>query len=158
MRYEQELGAIPKEHALSTLKSARAVIDRVQREHQKKADDCGTDVGCFDRVIQILDSEANPQAIRPRRRYQRNGLFVYGEFSERTYDALRQGGDVSANELAEQWFSDRGLDPDADRALWNKVVNNFLGKLGRLKRRNKVERLGGYTGATWRLKNGAAEN
>jgi hypothetical protein len=130
-------------------------------EHLKEARRLRDLDGAIDRVMRELDPYANPDSIRPRRPRQPNAFcsFSYGELIQRIYDVLDElpeGDAVSARAIAEKPFRDKGFDPQADRALWDSVMRRFLAQLRKLQYRNKIERLGQFRGATWRLRSKAA--
>lgn len=144
----------PHKHALAALSQLLAVKAGELAEHQKIGQNLEDDVGSIKRTMRLLDPEADPEVIQPRRRYQIGEVFARGEVTDFILDTLRElpdGEALSASDLAERALRMKGRVPDADRNLWGKVLATFLQQLHALLRRGTVESLGRYRGVMWRL-------
>ena len=81
----------------------------------------------------------------------RSGYFGRNEITRRCYDAMREHGMISANDVAVKAMRDKGLDPIAEAKLRVSFSQRILTSLHDLRRAGKVERIGNGPGVRWKI-------
>lgn len=97
-----------------------------------------------------LASDLDPEALRPKRIYQRNRYFARNELSRLCLDVFRtaRGEPISIDAIAEQVIAAKGFDP-ADGILRAAIHDQVGDVVKRLHRRETVEKIGR---GPWRVK------
>ena len=101
-------------------------------------------------------SACSAQTLRPKdsirhRRPTKSPYFAHGELTKRIFDAMRERGTVTSQEIAAAAMRDKGLDPDADRATRADFVRRVTLQLNDMLRKGKVKKIGRGRGIIWSL-------
>jgi len=103
------------EHALSALREFLAVVAGKHDENRKAGRILEQDMGSIKRVMLLLDENADPERIRPRRTSGR-AVFALSvtDFVQDTLRELPASDGLSRREIAERALRTEGRDPNAD--------------------------------------------
>jgi hypothetical protein len=115
--------------AISGLARKRAELAGELRELEARAAQLRADLFHLNATIRLLDPNAAPEAIRPKRIVQRDGWFGPGELPRLVLDALRTAAEpLPVRALTEAIMLRRGM-PPGDRAtllVVEKRVDRYL--------------------------------
>jgi hypothetical protein len=136
-------------YAISALREKRATIasEIVQLERQVRHK--REQLVHVDATLAILDPDADPSEIKPKRIVKHVNLFRSGELSRLIMTAFREsdGQPMSNREITEAVMRLHGIGPEARRAIQTRVRTS----LAYQEKRGKVVKVGEGTGARWRL-------
>ena len=114
-------------HVISALVSKRAEVSGLLAEAVQRADRFRTDLAHLDATIRLFDPEIRPQAIRPKRAYQKDGWFGSGELPRLCLDILRRKQEsMDTLAVAEEIATLKKVDT-GDR----RTMNLFISKAGK---------------------------
>jgi len=135
---------------ISGLREKRSSIAGKVIELRREADQLKADLFHVDAVLRLLD--VDPGQVPTKGRVpKRSPYFNRNEITRRIYDALRNGGQVCAMDIACQAMRDKGMDPEADGKMRASFASRFLTSLHDMRNAGTVERVGAGKGVRWRL-------
>ncbi len=138
-------------HVISALRTKRAEIGGYIHDLEKKIKRLRANLAHVDATIRLFAPGLDPDAILPKRTYQRTRYFAKGELSRRCLDVLRDTeGPLTTAEIAAAVMADKG--PLAsDPALIAAVAERVQGLLRNLSKRGAVIKTGISRDAQWAL-------
>jgi hypothetical protein len=140
------------EHAVSRLISKRAELAGMIVHLEQELDQCRADLTHIDGALRVLRTDLDPEAIPPRRVYNRTRYFARNELSRLCMDKLRLAVDepLTTEEITIRIMTAKGL--DARDARLRAAIRVQAGSvLKRLHRQKIAAPSGKGVGATWRL-------
>jgi len=140
-------------HCLSGLVAKHAELAGEIEALEARIDQLRADLIHLHAAILIMDPNADPAAIEPRRPNRRGCVwFGHGELGRLILDVLReaQGRPLTGAGVARRVMEPRGLDP-ADRVALRRVEGMVGPGLRRQEGRNTVERVANGRGLAWRV-------
>jgi hypothetical protein len=136
----------------NALTEKRAEILFEITEGEKRLDRLRTELIHLDAVLRMFRPEFKAEGLPVRhRRPTKSPYFRHGELSERIYKMLREQAVISSAEVAIAAMRDKGVDPDTDPATRTDFVRRVSMQLNDMARRGKVEKIGRYRQARWKL-------
>ena len=121
-------------------------------ELEKQADRLRAELVHLDAVLRMFRPDFKAEGLPVRhRRPTKSPYFAHGELTKRIFDAMRERGTVTSQEIAAAAMRDKGLDPDADRATRADFVRRVALQLNDMLRKGKVEKIGRGRGIIWSL-------
>jgi hypothetical protein len=138
-------------HVISALRTKRAETagEIIRRQHE--LDQLRADLMHIDSVLRLLDPDIIPGEIMPRMKVRhRSEYFGRGELSRRVFEAIRNHGDVTPEDLAATAMRDKGL-ALMDHVMRRYFVNRFAMACLHLTRRGKLVKVGQGRNTRWRI-------
>jgi len=137
--------------AVNALRNKRAEIAGKIAMLEATAEQLRADLIHIDAALRILDPATEPEAIGAIRQFPRRlEYFPRGEITRRIYDALREAGDVRAQDLADTAMREKGL-LETDRGLRREFVNRFLNTMHHMARKGRLAKIGKGPGIRFKL-------
>lgn len=138
------------EHTVVGLRRKRAEIAGRIVDLRREIDRLLAELFHVDQVLKIYGEE--PADIPTKGRMpKRSTFFGRNEITRRCYEALREKGTITADDVAVQAMRDKGLDPEADRKQRTDFGKRILTSLHDLKRKGRVEQIGANRNVRWRV-------
>jgi hypothetical protein len=138
-------------HAVSALRTKRAQTAGEIVRRQYELDQLRADLMHIDAVLRMLDPEIVPGSIMPRMKaHRRSEYFSRGELSRRVFEAIRNHGDITAEDLAATAMRDKGL-ALIDHVMRRYFVHRFAMACLALTRRGKLQKIGHGRNIRWRI-------
>jgi len=136
-------------HVLSALRDKRAEIAGYVHDLEKKAKTWRARLAHIDEAIRIFSPESDPEAIPPRRTYQRSRYFQRGEFARLCLEELRkaEGKPIATTAIVAGVMRAKGL-PD-NPALADSLTEKALTYLRVKQREGSVTKSGNTRDARW---------
>lgn len=135
-------------YALAALKDKRAALSSEIIDLKRKIAARKVALEHVDATLRILDPDADPDRIRPKRIPKHVNIFRSGELSRLIIDTLRRGGKpMSTQEIVTAICEAGGHGESGRKAMGQRVRAN----LAYQERRGKVRKEGSRTDARWRL-------
>ena len=137
-------------HVVSALREKRSAVAGQIVELRRQLDRLQADLFHVDAVLRLYG--VVPADIPTKGRVPvRSGYFGRNEITRRCFDAMREHGIISANDVAVKAMRDKGLDPTAEAKLRISFSQRILTSLHDLRRAGKVERIGTGPGVRWKI-------
>ena len=139
---------------LSALTTKRAEISGLIADLEDRTRQARADLAHLDATLLLFDPDANLTQIKARKLRSRAGLFVTGEISRRTREALRDAtAPLLASEIVQQVMIAKGLDPN-DGPLRYAVTRSFWWCLYRMAKAGIFRKIGDGAATRWALPEG----
>ncbi len=139
---------------ISGLREKRSSVAGRIVDLKREIDRLQADLFHIDAVLKIYG--LGPDELPTKGRMpKRSTYFGRAELSTRCYEALRENGTISAEDVAIKAIKamrDKGLDPDADRKIKADFTKRILVTLHDLKKAGKIDKIGDGRGVQWRAK------
>lgn len=133
---------------ISGLREKRAALAGRIVDLRREAENLQAQLVHVDAVLKLYGLE--PSEIPNKGRMPvRSAYFGRNEISQRCRDMIREKGSIRAADVAIKAMVDKGLDPDADKAVKRDFVRRILTTLHDLKRAGKIEKIGYGNGVRW---------
>ena len=133
---------------ISGLREKRAALAGRIVDLRREAENLQAQLVHVDAVLKLYGLE--PSEIPNKGRMPvRSAYFGRNEISQRCRDMIREKGSIRAADVAIKAMVDKGLDPDADKAVKRDFVRRILTTLHDLKRAGKIEKIGYGKGVRW---------
>lgn len=133
---------------ISGLREKRAALAGRIVDLRREAENLQAQLIHLDAVLKLYGLE--PSEIPNKGRMPvRSAYFGRNEISQRCRDMIREKGSIRAADVAIKAMVDKGLDPDADKAVKRDFVRRILTTLHDLKRAGKIEKIGYGKGVRW---------
>ena len=133
---------------ISGLREKRAALAGRIVDLRREAENLQAQLIHLDAVLKLYGLE--PSEIPNKGRMPvRSAYFGRNEISQRCRDMIREKGSIRAADVAIKAMVDKGLDPDADKAVKRDFVRRILTTLHDLKRAGKIEKIGYGNGVRW---------
>ena len=138
-------------HVMSALAAKRAEITGLIVALERQITQHQAALAHIDATLRLFDPSVKLAEIAPKRPpHARSPYFVLGEIVDRCRDALRSGGEVTAEAIAIKAMRDKGLDP-ADRKLRSDFVKRVHWTLQRMRGNGELDRIGKNANVRWVL-------
>jgi hypothetical protein len=135
---------------ISGLREKRSSIAGRIVDLRRETDRLQASLFFVDEVLKLYGEE--PADIPTKGRMpKRSAYFGRNEVSRRCLEAMRDHGEISADDVAVRAMREKALDPEADRKQRTDFGKRFLVTLHDLKRQGRVEKIGVGRGVRWRL-------
>jgi hypothetical protein len=124
------------------------IIDQLQRQ----LDQCRADLIHIDGTLRVLDSDLDPETIRPKRAYRRNRYFARNELSRLCLGVLRTtaGELLSTDDIAGRVIAAKGF--DAGDVILRAAIREQVGStVKRPHRQGAIENIGAGRASKWKL-------
>ena len=134
---------------ISGLREKRAALAGRIVDLRREAENLQAQLVHLDAVLKLYGLE--PSEIPNKGRMPvRSAYFGRNEISQRCRDLIREKGSIRASDVAAQAMQDKGLDPEADKAVKRDFVRRILTTLHDLRRAGKIEKIGYGNGVRWK--------
>lgn len=143
------MNAKGNQYALAALKDKRAVLSSEIIDLKRKIAARKAALEHVDATLRLLDPDADPDRIRPKRIPKHVNIFRSGELSRLLIDTLRRAGKpMATHEIVTAICEAGGHGESARRAMGQRVRAN----LAYQEKRKKVVKIGTRSAATWQLR------
>jgi len=140
------------DYVVSGLIAKRAELAGIIAQLQRQIDQFRADLVHLDGALRILAVDLDPETIRPKRIYRRNGYFARRELSRLCRGVLRiaAGEPLSVSDIAGKVIIAKGFDI-RDAVLRAAIRDQVGDAIKRLHRSGEVEKIGAGSASKWRL-------
>jgi hypothetical protein len=137
-------------HIISGLREKRSAVAGQIVDLRRELDRLQANLFQIDAVLRIYGEE--PSEIPTKGRMPvRSAFFGRNEITRRCYDLLREGDEITADDVTVRAMREKGLDPEADRKQRTDLTRRILVSLHDLRRAGTVEKIGYGRGVRWKL-------
>jgi hypothetical protein len=137
-------------HIISGLREKRSAVAGQIVDLRRELDRLQANLFQIDAVLRIYGEE--PSEIPTKGRMPvRSAFFGRNEITRRCYDLLREGDEITADDVTVRAMREKGLDPEADRKQRTDFTRRILVSLHDLRRAGTVEKIGYGRGVRWKL-------
>jgi hypothetical protein len=137
-------------HIISGLREKRSAVAGQIVDLRRELDRLQANLFQIDAVLRIYGEE--PSEIPTKGRMPvRSAFFGRNEITRRCYDLLREGDEITVDDVTVRAMREKGLDPEADRKQRTDFTRRILVSLHDLRRAGTVEKIGYGRGVRWKL-------
>jgi hypothetical protein len=141
-----------RDHVVAGLVEKRRELAGVIDQLQRQLDQHRADLTHIDGVLRVLETDLDPETIRPKRAYRRNRYFARNELSRLSLGVLRTaaGELLSTDDITSRVIAAKGF--DTGDAILRAAIREQVGStVKRLHRNGAIENVGAGRASQWKL-------